>query len=1317
MNHHVSDLQLHDLAPSQIPEWYAYQFNPDSAVYNISFNHFFLNKVDRGAFLRAWQALVDRHDVFRIRMAYAEGRPKQFLGEPIQLRVDELFIDRGSLAPDAVGTEQGKLAREFALAPFDFERENLFRLHLVIYPGDECQLIFTVHHIIWDETSTLNVIREFAALYDAQCEGRKLALPALPSSFLDYADRINGDLAAGRLERDREYWLERFSDLPAPLELPTDRARPAIQTYDGDTAKIWLPRQLARALNAFCARRNVTLFMLLLAVLDLYFYRVSGQSDFVLGCPIAGRDSQDKPLLGCFAMPMPIRCRIEPGMSFAGLLRQMSTTVLGAFEHYRYPCVSMIEQLSHQKDLSRPKLFSVMAGVQNNKSEFVSIPLGSGSLYAKEVFAAENHGARFDLAIGLDPVGSDVKFFCTYNTDLYDRASVDGMLGDLAALFGQVIADVERPLERYMLMAPEAAKRALVDFNSTDAQREDGPTVFDLFLRQARRQPDAPAVEAKDAVWSYGELATRTAQLARALRRAGVGHGDRAAVLMEAGGEQIAAMLALMSLGAVYVPLHEDWPAHRLADVAGQVQFRLAVVCGALRGRAEALAVPTLVAEDVGVGPESLPESGRAAPDDLAYILFTSGTTGRPKGIPIQHRGLHNLIVSTQERYELAASDRVLYWTSPTFDASMLDTLWPLASGATVVAWPHGLAKAPQQTLAWMDARHVSVVQTVPVMLDAMSEAREARPATDSALRLIICGAAALSREVRERARAAFACRLVNHYGPTEATVDALWFDCAEDAEGAMTPIGRPLPNVKAFVLDHHDQPVPVGASGQICIASPGLSPGYWRAPELTAAAFFEWTPPQGGPALRLYRTGDRGKLDHLGRLHYIGRVDNQVKLRGNRVELGDVENALARHPAVAKAAVVCQEIGGGSLKAFVELRDSALNVFLAKGRRYRQFTYAQHPGLRPHMNLIHHDTWPHYFAGSPILARYWERLYAEFPSYQFCLLDEDDKVACVANGVPLYWDGRDETAPEAWDEGVELAFRQLEEGVAPNAMLGLAGIVANHFQGQGLSNKIVEGFRGLAKMHGLDDFLAPVRPVGMLEHGGMDVHTWAQSRDARGEPLDFWLRVHERLGAKTLGAAEKSQRVEGTLAQWREWTGAVFESDGPCVLPQLLQPVEVDLQAGRARYYDPSIWAVHRGLRDANGIERSVGRAELREFLGKNLPAYMLPDTLHIVPTIALNENGKIDARRLAGDEVEQAGPPVRAANAVQARLVDIWQDTLTLAGVGIEHDFFQLGGQSLQVIQMLARVEQVFGHKVRLQAFYRQPTISHLAVLVTGD
>ncbi|WP_323840237.1 non-ribosomal peptide synthetase [Photorhabdus africana] len=1323
MGNQKSGRKLHDLAPSQIPEWYTYQLNPESAVYNISFNHFFLQRIQPTVFMQTWQILLDRHDIFRIRMVYADGKPKQFLGERIVLQPETFFIDRTELALVSVAEEQEKLARYFARQPFDIDHEHLFRLHLISYPAEEYQLIFTVHHIIWDETSTMNLIREFTALYTAKAEGIDVHLPTLETTFLDYADQINKDLTSGQLKNDQAYWMSQFHQPPNPLELPTDWPRSALQTYNGDTVKIWLPRDMVREIKGFYIQQNSTLFILLLAVLELYFYRISGQQDFVLGCPIAGRKNKDKLLLGCFAVPMPIRCRILVGMSFMDLLKQVTEIVLGAIEHCHYPCVSIIEQLSYQKDLSRPKLFSVMAGVQNNKSEFITIPLGVGSLYTKDVYTAENHGARFDLAIGMDPVGSDIKFFCTYNSDLYDKESANRILDDVMTLFTQVITDPTRSLENYSLLSPSAALRVLVDFNNIDVLGADEKaTIVDWFDEQWQNHPERIALIDTVDELSYGKLASQVMQLATTLLAVGIVEQDRVGVLLEPRVSLVVSLLAIMRVGAIYVPLHEDWPSNRLEDVAEQVNFRAFITCRRLASLALPLSPHTLIVEDLEAVMLSkinrIPS--RASPDGIAYLLFTSGTTGKPKGIPILHSSLINLIASTQDRYRLEETDRMLFWTASSFDASLLDLCWPLACGAQIVLWPYPEAKLPTTAIEVIDRHYVTVFQTVPLMLDGLSEARLRRPAIDSRLRLIICGAAALNRSVCDRAISSFGCRLVNHYGPTEVTIDALCFDCSEPVHGNMVPIGHPLPNVQVFVLDWYDQPLPIGVTGQICIASPRLSPGYWQAPHLTEAAFFEKTFFPGGKSLRLYRTGDLGKFDKTGVLHYIGRKDNQVKVRGNRVELGDIESTLLLHPAVAKAVVQWQEQenGGGRLNAFVELRDSVVNCFKVSDQIYYQSTVAQRPWLRKYMNLIHYETWPRYFEGSSVLKRYWEQLYVQFPSYQFCLLDVEDNVACVANGIPMYWDGEIASLPRGWDNGIELAFRQHTEGIEPNTILGLAGIVDSRYQGLGLSNKIVEGFRALTRMHGLDQFLGPVRPVGMLDHSNMDVTSWVEARDGNGEPLDFWLRTHERLGAKTLGVAIHSQLIEGTLDEWREWIGVTLDTQGPQLLPETLQEVIVDLDSNHAHYYDPSIWVGHYGLRDApNCAIDHYGLSELRDHLSERLPAYMLPDELFIISVIPINENGKIDTECLLSINFFDTKYVIQAQNAVQQQLIEIWQDILQQSDIGLDCDFFLLGGQSLKVIEMLNRVEHVFGCKIRVKDFYHQSTIYYLEGLITAS
>ncbi|WP_449432238.1 amino acid adenylation domain-containing protein [Pseudomonas putida] len=1302
------------LAPSQIPEWFAYQLAPHSAVYNVSFNHFFLDRVDRAAFLAAWQQLLDRHDVFRLRLGYIDGKPCQYLGERQVLAPTQLFIERTGLAPEQVLAEQQRMARDYAMKPFDFASQVLYRLNLVAYPDDEFQLLFTVHHIIWDETSTLNLIREFSSLYDAACQGRQAQLPPLRSSFLDYARRCNEALRNGELERHRRYWLAQFADLPAPLELPTDRPRPVVQTYRGNTATRWLPRALAGDLRRFCAQRNSTPFMFLLAVLNLYLHRICGQDDLVLGCPIAGRSPQDQGSLGCYAVPMPIRTRLDAGMSFTTLVQRVAGTVLEAFEHYHYPCVKVIEELDHRKDLSRPKLFSVMAGVQNDKSEFISTSLGSGRLYPKDLFAAEQHGARFDLAIGLDPLGSDVKFFCTYNSDLFDAATIERLLDSVQTLFQAVIADPGQALASYPLLSDEAALQILQGFNPPAQIADPAPgTVLELIEAQCRLAPSAAALATVSGGLDQAALAGEVDCLARALAARGIGSEQAVGVLLDAGAQAVIALLAVLRLGALYVPLHPDWPLNRLRAVAAQADLHAVISAEALQRKAGELDAPVLVLEHLPRATPGQPHlASQATAGQLAYLLFTSGTTGQPKGIPARHAGLLALIQATQARYALLPGERMLFWTAPTFDASLLDMLWPLSAGAEVVPWPQGLPRTPDNLLQVLEQQRISVLQIVPAMLEALVEAARRGSRRLPALRLIICGAAALHRQLAERTQATFDCCLSNHYGPTEATVDALWHDCAQPCVSDRVPIGRPLPHVQAFILDRHDQPLPIGVPGQLCLASPGLSPGYWRAPEQTRQAFFDKALLPGQPPLRLYRSGDLARFDDQGQVHYLGRLDQQVKVRGNRVELGDIESALACHPDVARAAVTWHEEDGGRLRAFVELRESQVARIEARHQVLRQFSVGQRPELRVHMNLIHQSTWPRYFAGSQVLAQHWQSLYSLFAHYQFCLVDEDDQVACVANGVPLYWDGQRQSVPQGWDDALELALRQHQAQIAPNTVVGLAGIVAEHYQGQGLASTLAKGFRALARRHGLEHFLGPVRPVGMPE--GMAVQQWADARDSQGEPLDFWLRVHLRLGARELGVALRSQRIEGSLAQWQAWTGVTFDRAGQWQVEQALQPVEVDLANDRACYHDPSIWVAHSGLRGAAPATPPCDPATLRQYLAECLPAYMLPDELLIIGQMPLSENGKPDLRRLHGHAAGHETPPSPACSPLQQQLQELWQRILGCDGFGIDHDFFVLGGQSLKVIEMLGAVEQTHGHKVSLQAFYRQPTIRHLEQLL---
>ncbi len=1307
--------QYYPLAPSQIPEWYAYQLDKQSPVYNISFNHFFFKKISPQIFVAAWQEILNRHVIFRLSMGFYQGKPQQWIDSPIALNLDEVLIDKTQLNEEEIQNTQNYLARKYSLKPFVLEQGPLFRLKLVAYPHQEYQLIFTVHHIIWDETSTINLIKEFTAIYHAILKGGKTVLPALTIDYLDYAIEMNRRLEGTELEQHQRYWLNLFKDPLPVLNLPEDFPRPAVQTYNGNTTVIWLPQELVDQIQIFLHQHNLTLFIFYLAVLGLYLYRLTGQTDFVLGCPIAGREPLYQNLLGCFAVPIPIRCQIKPEMLFSDLLQHIKERVLGAFEHQSYPCTQLIEQLEHQHDLSRPRLFSIMAGVQNNKTDLLNIKMGSGYLYTKNVYSAEDHGARFDLAIGLDPLGKEIKFFCTYNTDLFKPSTITTMMEAIIHVLKLVLHHSGHPLLQYGILPDKYRKKILIDFNqNATIQVNSVHPLIRPFEQWAMTYPEHPAIICGESTVTYGQLNGLANCLANYLFDQGIRAQDKVVVLFNQDVRLITILLALLKLGACYIPINPTWPKTRIQQILEDSQPRLVLTESSYQSLVDQS--PCILLDKIQniinqyCNLFTLEYSSESL---WAYIIYTSGTTGKPKGIPIQQQGVTHLLAATQMIHPLGPSDNILMISPFTFDASILEIFWPLSYGARITVPEEKMLKIPNDILE-LSARHsVTVIQTVPTLLTALCQEKHRTMISLPTLRLIICGGSELHRSLRDQALQLFSCALYNHYGPTEITVDATYFDASEDFQGNVAPIGRPLPGVTIFILDSELQPCPTGVKGEIYICSPGLTLGYLNDPERNAKAFINIRFPEYQEPIRLFKSGDLGYYDENGLIYYCGRSDSQVKVNGNRVELNEVKQILQNHPLVRNCLVRLQKSQryGDNLMAFIE-PDQAINRFHGDDE-YFQVTLKQQLELLSEINKIHLQVWPKYFEGSPVIQKYWSRVISEFPQYQFCLLNRQRRIAAVGNGIPLFWDGSIEHLPQGWDEGIVLAFEQLSQGVAPNTVLGLTGVVAEGFQGKGLSNLIVLAFRSLAKMHGLSQFLGPVRPVGMLEHKTYDFTAWAQAKDKKGEPADFWLRTHQRLGGKILTLAPHSQRVEGNLEQWRKWTGYTWNQSGEYFIEGLLQGIQVDLENNWAVYFDPSIWAAHIHLDQSSGVDFHLDTDIYRRFLLENLPAYMVPQYYYLIPRMPLLENGKIDEASVP--EMTMVTSIIKSPkNSLQQQLLAVWNKILQVENMGISCNFFLLGGQSLQVIEMLAEIQKHYSITVSLREFYLEPTVEALSKIM---
>ena len=985
----------YDLAPCQIPEWYAYQFDPASPVYNISVCDLFLRgELDRSAFLRAWQTILDRHDVLHVRFGYRDGKPFQTVDRRVVLRKEDVFLERLAFDTDEeVLAEANRLAGELGAAPFDFDKGPLFRLHLVTYGSNRHQLIFVVHHIVWDETSLINLTGELTELYNAFVERREPELPALQASYFDYVQWMHESLASGALDASKHYWLNLYRTVPPPLDLPTDHPRPDLMSYRGDAIETWLPRRVVQKLESFTRRNGVTLFMVKLALLDHYLHLMSGQDDFVIGCPIAGRAHPDfQPLLGLFATPMPIRCNIEAGMTFRELLRHVSARTLDAFDHFLYPSNQLIEQLSHGKDLSRPKLFSVMFGLQNDKTDVVGRLAFRGlELSFEKVTDTENKTSRFDLNFVVDQFGSDVKFSCIYNTDLFHRDTVALMLDNMTALLDAVLDDPDKPLGRYGSLG------------SIDAGVESGPavdvdpraTMHGGFESQAARTPDRTAVVIGDERCTYAELNRRANQLARYIRSTGIEPGQPVAVLHEPSIELIVSLLAVLKAGCPYVPVAPDYPQSRVDAILRETNARAVLTTTDQEHRFLSSGADLIFVDDLAEVLSCYVADDPAAvdPGELAYILFTSGTTGQPRGIAIEHRGVANMFAAVQHEYALAEDDRVLFHTPITFDVAVQEIFWPLAFGATVVVAPPRTLRAAREIAALIERHAITFVQFVPAMLESLVDAR--RKGTISALpslRQVICGGAVLSKALNDGFRAAFSAPLANHYGPTEVTVDASRFDCSQPFAGQTTPIGRPIANTNIFVLDEAGERVPRGIIGEIHVASPGLARGYLNDVARTAEMFIERD--IDGVLRRLYKTGDLGRYDHDGLLHFHGRRDRQIKVRGNRVEVEEIVGVLASHPDIAGAAIRLVQTAreGGRLVAYIE-QDAPVNQAVTPaGVRYA-FTFEQRPEL-----VEAAEAW---LRSRRPLREEEERLRHDFPALQVVLTNEADEVVLAGHALP----------------------------------------------------------------------------------------------------------------------------------------------------------------------------------------------------------------------------------------------------------------------------------------------------------------------------
>jgi amino acid adenylation domain-containing protein len=876
--------------------WFIQQMEPESSAYNIPYALRLRGRLDVDALRRALDALRARHESLRTVFAFQDGMPVQVVepAAPRPLPVEDL---RG-LPEDELAAAAMELLRAEAAAPFDLARGPVLRGRLLRLADDDWGLLLTLHHIVSDGWSSGILMRELSTFYTAFAGGEEARLPPLPVQYPDFAAWQRGWLAGNVLERQLSYWRERLAGAPPLLEIPTDRPRPPVQSPHGGHRAFRVSEAATAALRELTLREGATLFMTLLAAWQALLGRWSGQDDVLVGTPIAGRNRvETEGLIGFFVNTLVLRAGLGGDPSLRGLLGQVRETTLGAYAHQDIPFEKLVEELQPERSLQHTPLFQVLFVLQNNERGRLEM----GGL-AVEPLGREGETTHFDLGMGIVEAGDRLVGEVSYRTELFDADTVDRMIGHYAALLERAAAEPDRPLAEIPVLADAEREEVLVRWQGRAGGYPADLCIHDLVAAQARRTPEATALVAGDVRVSFAELYRESGRIAAFLRSAGVGPETRVGVYLERSPLLVAALLGILRSGGAYVPLDPAYPRERTAttleDSAARVVLTQESLAGALppghaarvvRLDADAHLFPPAGGEDEPRAP--------ADPENAAYLIYTSGSTGRPKGVVIRHRSAVAMLAWGAERFGAEERAGLLASTSIAFDISVFEIFLPLTAGGTVV-----LARNVLQLPELGEAAGVTLVNTVP---SAWAELLRLGAIPSTVATVNLAGEPVSAALAGDTWALGHVRRVVNLYGPSEDTTYSTWAELERGDAGA-PPIGRPLHDTRFYLLDTALQPVPRGVRGEVYLAGDGLARGYLDRPGLTAE---RWIPdPFGAPGERMYRTGDLARLRPDGQLEYSGRADSQVKVRGFRIEPGEIETLLRGQPAVAEAVVVARE-------------------------------------------------------------------------------------------------------------------------------------------------------------------------------------------------------------------------------------------------------------------------------------------------------------------------------------------------------------------------------------------------------------------------
>lgn len=931
--------------------WLIDRASPGNVAYNVPRTRRLLGPLNVAALRSAFDALVARHEILRTTYATHDGRSVQVIHEPRSVPFET--VDLSSIAVDARDTEIGRIIRERTARPFDLANDVLLRVTLIRLTDDEHVLLFESHHIAFDGWSRDVVFRDLSELYVAATENREAQLPALPIQYADYAIWQQEQLEGERLDTLLSWWRTELGDADHVLHLPTDFPRPAVSRYEGTSSTRRLPADLTSALRGLGQRHSATPYMVVLAAYATVLHRYTGQSDVLVGSPVAGRtNAETESLIGYFANTNVRRARFTADPSFEQLVTQLRESVLNAFDHQEVPFEKLVLELEGRTNLGQSPLFQVVL-TQLDNSQGSDARMGDITLLP---FASDAGATKFDLTLFMSDKGDELELTLRGRTELHFAASIERLLGHIEVVLTAAAQDDGVPVSRLPLLSV-AERAALSGWNMTRVDEGPSATVVSLFEQAVTTSPDRIAIMGQHVCanvegfergmqpMTYAVVNARANRLAHLLATQGVKQGSNVGLLLDRSNEAIVGMLGILKAGAAYVPLSLDAPATRIAAQLAECEAKTVVT-----GRAPSVAIPAgVTAIELDFDTPALRSQSdenpaiNATPDDRAYVLFTSGSTGTPKGVSVSHanvvhytRAISRVLADVPADASgdgLPAMASLNFGLVSTLAADLGNTsVFPsLLSGGTLHVFTRDLTTEPARFAEYVQQHPLDVLKITPNHLRALTASRTgAELAAVLPKKWIVTGGEALQPSFARLLLSANGPRVLNHYGPTETTVGVLTYeatreslDSAEKLGAQIVPLGRPVANTQAFVVDAQLKELPVGIPGELLIGGAGVTAGYVNREDLSAERFVQFA------GQRVYRTGDRARRLPNGVIEFLGRADNQVKVRGYRVELGEIEHALRSHAGVESALVMLREDVGGDprLAAYVVAKQDGYAV------------------------------------------------------------------------------------------------------------------------------------------------------------------------------------------------------------------------------------------------------------------------------------------------------------------------------------------------------------------------------------------------------